>query len=262
MQNLFNGRVALVTGAGSGIGQASAALFAARGAKVVIAELDAANGAASAEAIRSSGGEASFVQVDASDEDSVRAMVDFAIEQYGRLDFAHNHVGHPGPHGSIIDISVADFERCHRLNTLSCFLGMKYEIPRMLETGGGAIVNTGSLASLIGTPNMAAYVSAKHGVAGLTKTAALEFATRNIRVNAICPGATKTPMMLGALEAVEKTDPDIIKQWVEPIGRFGESHEQAEAAVWLCSDAASFVTGHVFPVDGGHMAGNRASEQH
>jgi len=260
MTMVFGGRVALVTGAGSGIGRASATLFASRGARVVVAELDAEKGAETVEIIRQSGGEARFVHADAADEASVREMVAFAVAAYGRLDAAHNHVGHPGPQGDVTEISLADFEHCHRLNTISCFLGMKYEIPRMLEAGGGAIVNTGSLASLIGTPGMGAYVSAKHGVAGLTKTTALDFASRRIRVNALCPGATNTPMMRGALEAIEKTDPDLARRWVEPVGRFGTAEEQAEAVVWLCSDAASFVTGHVFPVDGGHMAGNRASD--
>jgi len=259
MRMRFDGKVALVTGSGSGIGQASAVLFAERGAQVVVAELDEKKGAETVDLIRAKGGEAAYVKVDAADEDSVRSMVEFALTTYGRLDAAHNHVGHPGPLGDLTDISLADFDRCYRLNTVSCFLGMKYEIPAMRQTGGGAIVNTGSLASVIGTPSMSAYVSAKHGVAGLTRTAALEFATRNVRVNAICPGATNTPMMRAAFEEVEKTDPELLKHWVEPIGRFATSEEQAEAAVWLCSDAASFITGHVLPVDGGHIAGNRAT---
>jgi len=254
------GRVALVTASGSGIGRASALLFASKGARVVVADIDAEGGQQSVEQIRSQGGEATFFEVDACSESSVKALIDSVMTSYGRLDFAHNHVGHGGPEGSIVDISTEDFERCFRLNTLSCFLGLKYEIPRMIESGGGAIVNTGSLASLIGSPGLSAYVSAKHGVAGLTKTAALEFATRNVRINAICPGATDTPMMRRAMDRFGVVDPDILKHWVEPMGRFGRPQEQAEAAVWLCSDAASFVTGHILPVDGGHMAGNRASD--
>ena len=257
---MLEGRTALVTGAGSGIGRASARLFAERGARVVVADIDAQGGHVTVEEIRRQGGEARFIRADVTSEASVRDMIEFVIETYGRIDMAHNHVGHGGPIGKITDISLAEFERCHTLNTVSCFLCMKYEIPHMLEAGGGAIVNTGSLASLIGTPAMSAYVSAKHGVAGLTKTTALDFATSNIRVNAICPGATDTPMMRGALEEVSRINPEMIKHWVEPIGRFGTAEEQAEAAVWLCSPAASFVTGHIFPVDGGHMAGNRPSD--
>jgi len=257
MKAEFAGKVALVTGAGSGIGRASAQLFAERGARVVVADIDRDMGLETVDMILSAGGEGSFVTVDAASEASIRDMVDHAIATYGRLDAAHNHVGHGGPLGAVTDISLADFEQCLRLNTISCFLGMKYEIPRMLESGGGAIVNTGSVASLIGTPAMSAYVSAKHGVAGLTKTTALDFATRNIRVNALCPGATDTPMMQGALQHLQGAAPELIRDWVEPVGRFGTAREQAEAAVWLCSSAASFVTGHIFPVDGGHLAGNR-----
>ena len=256
----MEGRVALVTASGSGIGRESAQLFAQRGARVVVADIDADGGAQTVELLRAAGGEASFVKVDACSEESVVAMIDFVMATYGRLDFAHNHVGHGGPVGAITDISVADFERCFRINTLTCFLGLKYQIPKMLAGGGGAIVNTGSLAAMIGSPGLSAYVSAKHGVAGLTKTAALEFATRNVRVNAVCPGATDTPMLRDAIERFGASDPESLKNWVEPMGRFGRAREQAEAVVWLCSDAASFVTGHIFPVDGGHLAGNRASE--
>jgi len=256
----MSGRVALVTASGSGIGRASAMLFASRGASVMVADIDAKGGEETVALIREGGGAALFCQVDATDEASVKAMIDGAVDAFGRLDFAHNHVGHGGPEGRITDISLEDFDRCHRLNTVSCFLGIKHEIPRMLETGGGAIVNTSSLAGIIGTPWLSAYVSAKHGVVGLTKAAALEFATRNVRVNAICPGATDTPMMRAAMERMGVTDPETLKSWVEPIGRFATAQEQAEAAVWLCSDAASFVTGHILPVDGGHMAGNRASD--
>ena len=254
------GRVALVTASGSGIGRASAMLFASRGASVMVADIDPEGGEGTVTLIRDAGGTAAFHPVDATDEASVKTMIDRTVNAFGRLDFAHNHVGHGGPEGLITDISLEDFERCYRLNTVSCFLGIKYEIPRMLETGGGAIVNTSSLAGLIGTPWLSAYVCAKHGVVGLTKTAALEFATRNVRVNAICPGATDTPMMRAAMERIGATDPETLKHWVEPMGRFATAKEQAEAAVWLCSDAASFVTGHILPVDGGHMAGNRASD--
>lgn len=256
----MSGRVALVTGAGSGIGRASAQLFAARGARVVVADLDEAGGRETVDLIASAGGTARFCRVDAASEAAVKAMIRFVLEAFGRLDFAHNHVGHPGPEGHITAVSLEDFERCHRLNTVSCFLGLKYEIPCMLKVGGGAIVNTGSLASLIGSPGLGAYVSAKHGVAGLTRTAALEFATRNIRVNAICPGATDTPMMRRAMDKLNIPANIMLQHWVEPIGRFGTPQEQAEGAVWLCSDAASFITGQAFPIDGGHMAGNRAPE--
>jgi len=220
----------------------------------------AGDAAETVERIEAAGGDASFTVVDAASESSVAAMIRFVVDTYGRLDYAHNHVGHPGPEAKITDVSVEDFEACHRLNTLSCFLGLKHEIPVMLANGGGAIVNTGSLASMIGSPGLSAYVSAKHAVAGLTRTAALEFATRNIRVNAICPGTTDTPTMRRSMDRLQVSDAEMLKHWVEPIGRFATPEEQAEAAVWLCSDSASFVTGHVFPVDGGHLAGNRAAD--
>jgi len=257
MAHDFAGRVALVTGSGSGIGRASARIFAERGAAVVVSDIDEKGGAETVDLIRHAGGEASFFKVDAADEASVKAMVDFVVKTYGRLDAAHNHVGHPGPYASLIDVTLEDFEHCHRLNTLPCFLGMKHEIPQMLKNGGGAIVNTGSLAGILGSPGIGAYVSAKHSVIGLTKTAALEFATRKIRVNAVCPGATDTPMLRASMEKWNAEKEGLLKYWVEPMGRFGTADEQAEAAVWLCSDAASFVTGHILPVDGGHMAGNR-----
>jgi len=260
MQAEMAGRVALVTAAGSGIGRASAKAFATRGALVVAADIDLAAAEETAALIAADGGEAHAREVDGASETSVKDLIDFVMLRCGRLDFAHNHVGHGGPEGSIIDIAAIDFEKCFRVNTLSCFLAMKYEIPRMLQGRGGAIVNTGSVASLIGSPGLSAYVSAKHGVAGLTRTAALEFATRKIRVNAIAPGATDTPMLRGAMARFGEPNGEALKPWFEPMGRFGLPEEQAAAAVWLCSDAASFVTGQVLPVDGGHMAGNRAAE--
>lgn len=258
MSGDFEGRVALAVGSGSGIGRAAAQIFAARGAAVVVATREEDGGRETVHLIEAAGGKAAFFQVDASSEAAIRDMVAFVIDTYGRLDVAHNNVGDPGPFGGLPDIALEDFERCHRLNTVSCFLAMKYEIPEMLKLGRGAIVNTSSLAGIIGNPGASAYCSAKHAVVGLTKTAALEFATRNIRVNAVCPGATDTPMLRNTASQWAGDTEEFLKDWVEPMGRLGTAQELGEAAVWLCSDAASFITGHIMPVDGGHVAGNRA----
>ncbi|WP_340315818.1 SDR family NAD(P)-dependent oxidoreductase [Rhizorhabdus argentea] len=257
----FAGKVALVVGGGSGIARASSELFAALGARVVVVDLNAAAAEETCLHIRNAGGEATAFVADATTEPAAAGMVDFVVATYGRLDIAHNNVGHPGPYGNIHELSLEAFEHCHRLNTVSCFLAMKYEIRHMLAAGGGAIVNTASLAGIIGSAGIGAYVSAKHSVIGLTKSAALELAAHNIRVNAICPGATDTPMLRGSMTGFDIDNTGLMEHWLEPMGRIGEAREQAEAAVWLCSQAASFVTGHIMPVDGGHVAGNRATKE-
>jgi NAD(P)-dependent dehydrogenase (short-subunit alcohol dehydrogenase family) len=248
----FEGRVAIVTGGASGIGRASAELLAARGARVVVADLDDAQGGAAVAAMNASGAESVFVRADVTDPEHVTAIVRTAVDSFGRLDVAVNNAGVSGTYAPLADQSLEDWQRTLAVNLTSVFLSMQAEIPAMLQSGGGAIVNTASAAGLIGFANLPAYVASKHGVVGLTKSIALEFAQRGVRVNAVCPGSIRTQMLedfvggdATALEGMGK---------VQPIGRLGTPEEVAAAAVWLCSDAAAFVTGHAMAVDGGVLA--------
>jgi len=257
----FTGKVALVVGAGSGIGRAAARLFAGEGAKVVVASRSEDSCRETVELITRDGGEAEVHVVDATKETAVKAMVDWTIRTYGRLDAAFNNVGDPGPIGDLPDIALQDFMDCQTRNMISCFLAMKYEIPAMLETGGGGIVNMSSGAGLVGQPHMSAYVAAKHAVHGLTKTAALEYADQGIRVNAICPGATDTPMFRRSMGSRGIPMSDLPDEMISPMGRIGTAEEQAAAAVWLCSARSAFVTGQIMAIDGGMTAGNRRARR-
>jgi NAD(P)-dependent dehydrogenase (short-subunit alcohol dehydrogenase family) len=246
----FDGKVAVVTGAASGIGSASARMFAGEGASVIVADIDTDGGEATAKAIRDGGGDAAFVRTDVAEPADVEAMVAAAVDRYGRLDFAHNNAGIVGAGAEIAEMPVDVWQRGIAVMLTGVFLCMKYEIPAMREAGGGAIVNTSSGAGLIGFPGMANYVAAKHGVLGLTKTAALECATSGIRINAICPGTARSRMVedwIGGDPAQEA-----MVAGLHPIGRIAEPDEIAAAAIWLCSDAASFVLGHALTVDGGY----------
>jgi NAD(P)-dependent dehydrogenase (short-subunit alcohol dehydrogenase family) len=249
---LMTGKVALVTGAGSGIGRASALAFAREGARVVVSDLDVDGGEETIAAINEISGEAIFVRTDVTREDEVEAMVARTVQAFGRMDCAHNNAGITGAGGSIADYPLVEWERTMAVNLTSVFLCMKHEIPYLLEGGGGAIVNTSSGAGLVGFPGLPAYVASKHGVVGLTRAVALEYATQGIRVNAVCPGSTRTPM----LEAFMGGDPAVEKAMARssPVERLAAPEEIAEAVVWLCSDAASFVTGHPMAVDGGAVA--------
>jgi NAD(P)-dependent dehydrogenase (short-subunit alcohol dehydrogenase family) len=244
---LLAGKAALVTGAASGIGAASARAFAREGARVVLCDLDE-RGEAVAEEIRKSGADARFVRADVADEGAVADLVRAVIDAHGRIDCAHNNAGITGALGQVQDIELEGFERTLRANLTSMFLCLKHEIRAMRAQGGGAIVNTSSGAGLIPTPGLSPYCASKHGLLGLTKTAALENAKTGVRVNAICPGAIDTPMLqrfMGVDPSVEK----LIRAG-QPGGRLGQPEEIAEAAVWLCSDRASFVSGESMLVDG------------
>jgi NAD(P)-dependent dehydrogenase (short-subunit alcohol dehydrogenase family) len=249
---LVEGKIALVTGGASGIGRAAALLFAREGARVLACDLDEAGGEATVAAIREAGGEAAFRRVDVSVEAEVEGMVADCVERYGRLDCALNNAGVSGPTGPIHQTDFEAWNRTLAINLGGVFLAMKHEIPVMQSQGGGAIVNTASGAGLIATPFMAAYCASKHAILGITKTAAVENATTGVRVNAICPGTTDTPM----LRATMAIDPGVEKMILNamPGGRFGEPEEVAEAAIWLCSDRASFVSGDSLLVDGATVA--------
>jgi NAD(P)-dependent dehydrogenase (short-subunit alcohol dehydrogenase family) len=252
MARLLEGKVALVTGAGSGIGRATALVCAREGAKVVVADVVVAGGEETVRLIKATGGEALFVKADMAKAAEVEAMVNTAVAAYGRLDCAHNNAGIEGAMDTTADYTEEDWDRVIRVNLTGVWLCMKYEIAQMLKQGGGAIVNTASGAGLVAVPRMPAYVASKHGVVGLTRTAALEYAKAGIRVNAVCPGAIQTPMV----ERVTSRRPGMVERMAVamPIGRMGKPEEIAEAVVWLCSDAASFVTGHAMSVDGGAVA--------
>jgi NAD(P)-dependent dehydrogenase (short-subunit alcohol dehydrogenase family) len=244
-------RAGLVTGAASGIGRASAVAFARAGASVVVSDLESqrAGGEETVRRIADAGGTARFVACDVAVPEQCQALVDATVEAYGRLDFAHNNAGIDEHEGLLADTSDASFERVLRVNLWGVWSGMKAQIPAMLAGGGGAIVNTSSLAGLIGAPTLSAYVAGKHAVIGLTRTAAKEYAAQGIRVNAICPAAVHTAI-------TDKLPPEIhdVLPEIQAIKRYAEPEEIAAAVVWLCSDAASFVTGVAMPVDGGATA--------
>ena len=245
---LLNGKVAIITGASRGIGAASARIFAASGAKVVLAARDEDATAALAKDILSTGGQAVAVPTDVGDPPSVERLVQRALDVYGRLDVAFNNAGDGHMPTPLADIKVEDFERAVRVNLTGVFLSMKYEIPAMLRSGGGAIVNMSSTAGLNGVKGIAGYVAGKHGIIGLTKTAALDYAQLNIRVNAIAPG----PILTHRLKQLKSRDQ--VASAV-PMRRIGEPEEVAYTAAWLCSEHASFITGAAIPIDGGRLAG-------
>lgn len=253
MTDPFAGKVALVTGAASGIGRATALAFAARGAKVVVSDIDSGGGEGTVRQIEEAGGDAVFVKADVSQAADVAAMIDTAIETYGRLDVAYNNAGIIGAMGMTADSTEANWDHVIDVNLKSVYLCMKAEIPHMLAVGGGAIVNCASIAGLVGYPMLPAYAASKHGVIGLTKTAALEYATSGIRINAVCPGAVDTPIAQHSGGSPAAMSDEMIRQ-IEPIGRIGQPEEIAAAVVWLCSPEASFVIGEAMAVDGGWVA--------
>ena len=253
MTDTLNGKVALVTGAGSGIGRASALKFASEGARVVVSDIDSDSGQATVDAIESAGGHAIFVKADVSDRTDVEAMISRTIEVYGQLDCAFNNAGIEGAVGvSIADLPEDDWDQVIDINLKGVWLCMKYQLAHMEKQGSGTIVNTASVAGLVGGTFGAAYYASKHGVVGLTKAAAIEYGKSNIRVNAVCPGVIRTEMAERLLKGKKEVEGAITAQ--HPLGRLGTADEVADTVAWLCSDTSSFVTGQAIAVDGGFVA--------
>jgi NAD(P)-dependent dehydrogenase (short-subunit alcohol dehydrogenase family) len=246
----FENKVALVTGAGSGMGLATAQAFAAEGAAVVLADVNEAAARAAAEQLVAAGHKAIAVRCDVADEAQVKAMVEQTVSAFGRLDAAFNNAGVQSPIAETADASGEEFDRVNAINLRGVWSCMKYELLQMREQGSGAIVNCSSIGGLVGIAGRAMYHAGKHGVLGLTKSAALEYASRGIRINAVCPGTIDTPMVTDMLAK----EPDAMKEIMrdQPIGRLGRPEEIAAAVLWLCSPGASFVIGHGLVVDGGY----------
>ncbi|WP_208278365.1 SDR family oxidoreductase [Massilia oculi] len=248
----FTGKVVLVTGAASGIGRAIALAFGRAGASVVVADVSIDGGHATAAMIVENGGKALFVQSNVTRAGDVEALVEKTINYYGRLDFAINNAAVEEERQLLADADDEQFDRIMNVNVKGVWLCMKYQLRQMLKQGHGAIVNMAGIAGLVGSPNHAIYGASKHAVVGLTKSAAAEYAREGIRVNVLCPAAVKTPMLARAFER----DPGIEKKLkaAHPMGRFAEAGEVAQAALWLCSDMASYINGHEMVVDGGFTA--------
>ena len=245
----YSGKVAFVTGAANGIGRATALAFAREGASVVVADVSEAGNQETVRMIEELGGRAVAVRCDVSRAEEVKAALDNTVDAFGRVDFAFNNAGVEQPLTATADLTDDEWGRIMRINLRGVFLCMKYQIPHMLKQGGGVIVNTSSGAGVKGFAGQAAYCAAKHGVIGLTKAAALDYASHNIRVNAVCPGIISTPMMDRFTGGTDEGEQRVIAQ--EPIGRMGKPEEIAATVMWLCSDAAAFVIGHAMVVDGG-----------
>lgn len=250
----FDGKVALVTGAGSGIGQATALAFAEKGAKVVVSDYVREGGEETVRLIKEAGGEAIFIQTDVSKPAEVKDLLDKIVNHYGRIDCAHNNAGIALPLVPLDEITDEQFDAIYNVNLKGVFSCMRQEIRYMLQQGAGAIVNTASMVGLIGMRDNGPYCATKHGVIGLTRAAALDYAQKGIRVNCVCPGFTLTPMVKKAFEH----DPDSLDAYVAgsgtPLARWASPDEIARVVVFLCSDNASYVTGHAMVIDGGYTA--------
>ena len=245
----FTGRTALVTGAASGIGRGAALAFARAGAQVVLADIDVANGEALARDIEAGGGSALFVRTDVADAQQVDAMVAAAVARFGRIDCAFNNAGIEEEHLKLAESDEALYDRMMAINVKGVWLCMRRLIAQMLVQGGGAIVNTASVAGLVGAPRHAIYAASKHAVVGLTKSAAAEYGKKGIRINSVCPGVIRTPMLERALARDPNWESSLVA--LHPIGRLGEVADVAAAVLYLCSDAAAFLCGHQLVVDGG-----------
>jgi NAD(P)-dependent dehydrogenase (short-subunit alcohol dehydrogenase family) len=248
MRKKFDNKAALVTGAGSGIGRYSALAFANEGASVMVSDINTEGGEETVQMIQESKGAAHFFQCDVSQTDQVKNLIQATTDKYGRLDYAINNAGISMRPSSTIELDEAEWDRVININLKSVYLCMKYEIPHMQKIGGGVIINMSSLAGFRGKAGTLAYSASKHGVIGMTKTAALEYAKEGIRINAICPGLTKSGMTAGLDQRPELAESLLA---LIPMGRMGLSQNIADAAVWLCDDTASFITGHVLVIDGG-----------
>ena len=250
--NQLEGMVGIVTGASAGIGLATARVFAREGAIVVIADIDGDRGAEAAASLADAGARCRFVATDVSDDAQVAALVATTVDEFGRLDVAFNNAGVEGTPGPLHTTDPADWARLVAVNLSGVWSCLRHEIPAMLASGGGAIVNASSVAGIVGLSGFSAYGATKHGVIGLTRSAALDYATQGVRVNAVCPGMIDTEM-IGRLTGGDADLLDTMRT-AEPIGRMGAPSEVAEAVLWLCSPASSYVTGHALAVDGGHVA--------
>lgn len=246
----FDGKVALVTGSGSGIGRASAIAFAKRGARVIVSDINLAAAEETVSLITEAGGVSRAVTTDVRDTSQIKGLVECAVNAFGQLDFAHNNAGIEDAFAFVAESDEDNFDRVIGTDLKSVWACMKYEVAQMQRQGSGAIVNTASVAGLVGVPGNTAYCAAKHGVVGLTKSAALEYASQGIRINAICPGLTKT----GIIDRLTDAFPDAVTAVMPPMGRMAQPSEIAEYVVFLCSQGASFMTGHAVAVDGGWTA--------
>jgi NAD(P)-dependent dehydrogenase (short-subunit alcohol dehydrogenase family) len=253
MEKIFKGKVALVTGGSFGIGRAAAIAFAKRGANVVLADWIEDKENETLRLVKNEDVDAMFIKCDVSKNTDVLNMIGKTIEHFGRLDFAFNNAGIEGVQANTADCTEDNWDKTISINQKGIWLCMKHEIPLMLKQNGGVIINCASVAGLVGFPGLPAYVASKHAIVGLTKTTALEYANKGIRVIAVCPGVIQTAM----INRLTGNDEDVKKQYInlEPVGRMGTPEEIAETVVWLCSDAASFITGIALPVDGGFTTG-------
>lgn len=252
----MEGKAGLVTGAGSGIGQASAVAFAREGAKVIVSDISEEAGNETVKLIRDMGGEAEFFKCDVSNEEQVKELVETVVSTYGKLDFAHNNAGANGSFAPLGEMDSSTFDKVIKINLYGTFYSMKHQINAMLKSGGGSIVNTASGAGVIGIANNGPYNAAKFGVVGLTRNTAMDYGKEGIRVNALAPGSTMTPMMQNAFDQ-NAGNPEFADSILGdiPMGKLAEPEDQGNAVVWLCSEQARMITGVTLPVDGGYLAG-------